>query len=76
CVILARQVGMTAAESIRSATVNAAKLLRQTDHLGSIDIGKYADMVAYSANPLDDIDELTRPTMVIKAGDVVRDERA
>ncbi|MEQ1874980.1 MAG: amidohydrolase family protein, partial [Ilumatobacteraceae bacterium] len=33
CVILARQVGMTAAESIRSATVNAAKLLRQTDHL-------------------------------------------
>lgn len=76
CVILAQQVGMTAAESIRSATVNAAKLLRQSDHLGSIDVGKHADMVAFSANPLDDINELTRPTMVIKGGDVARDERA
>lgn len=76
CVILSRSAGMSPAESIRSATVNAAKLLRQTDHLGSIDIGKHADMVAYRANPLDDIDELTRPTLVVKAGDVVHDERA
>ncbi|CAN5631755.1 amidohydrolase family protein [soil metagenome] len=75
CVILARQVGMTAAESIRSATINAARLLRQSDQLGSIDVGKHADMVALSANPLDDIDELTRPTLVIKAGEVVRDDR-
>lgn len=76
CVILSRQAGMTAAESIRSATVNAARLLRQSDHLGSIDVGKHADVVAFRANPLDDIDELTRPTMVIKAGDIVRDDRA
>jgi len=76
CVLLSRQVGMTAAESIRSATMNAARLLRQSDQLGSIDVGKHADMVAFSANPLDDIDELTRPTMVIKAGDVVRDDRS
>jgi len=75
CVILARQAGMTAAESIRSATVNAARLLRQSDHLGSIDIGKHADIVALRANPLDDIDELTRPAMVIKAGEVMRDDR-
>ncbi len=76
CVILARQVGLTAAESIRSATVNAARLLRQSDQLGSIHVGKHADMVALSANPLDDIEELTRPTLVIKAGEVVRDDRA
>lgn len=75
CVLLARQAGLTPAESIRSATVNAARLLRQSDHLGSIDVGKHADMVALAANPLDDIDELARPTMVIKAGDVVRDDR-
>ena len=75
CVILARKAGMTAAESIRSATVNAARLLRQSDHLGSIDIGKHADIVAFRSNPLDDIDELTRPAMVIKAGEVVRDDR-
>lgn len=75
CVILARKAGMTAAESIRSATVNAARLLRQNDHLGSIDIGKRADIVAFRSNPLDDIDELTRPAMVIKAGDVMRDDR-
>ena len=75
CVILSRKAGMTAAESIRSATVNAARLLRQSDQLGSIDVGKHADIVAFRANPLDDIDELTRPTMVIKAGEIVRDER-
>lgn len=75
CVILARQAGMTPAESIRSATVNAARLLRQSDQLGSIDVGKHADLVALGTNPLDDIDVLARPTMVIKAGDVVRDDR-
>ena len=76
CVILARQAGLTPAQSIRSATVNAARLLSQSDHLGSIDVGKHADMVVLGANPLDDIDQLAQPTMVIKAGDIVRDERA
>lgn len=76
CIILARQTGLTPAESIRSATMNAARLLRQTEHLGSIDVGKHADIVALAANPLADIDELTRPAMVIKAGHVVRDDRS
>ena len=76
CVILARKAGMTPAESIRSATMNAARLLRQSDHLGSIEIGKHADMVALSANPLNEIDELARPVMVFKAGAIVRDDRA
>ena len=76
CVILARKAGMTPAESIRTATVNAARLLRQSDQLGSIDIGKHADIVVLRVNPLDDIDELARPTMVVKAGAVMRDDRA
>ena len=76
CVILAKQVGMTPAQSIRSATLNAAALLRMTDHLGSLDQGKHADLVGFAANPLDDIEELARPTMVVKAGEVVRNDRA
>ena len=75
CVILAQRVGMTPAQSIRSATLNGAALLRQTDHLGSLDKGKHADLVGFAENPLDDIEALARPTMVIKAGDVVRDDR-
>jgi imidazolonepropionase-like amidohydrolase len=72
CVLLTEQVGMTPAESIRTATINAARLLRQTEHLGSLDEGKHADVIGLGENPLDDISALARVALVVKAGEVVR----
>jgi imidazolonepropionase-like amidohydrolase len=43
--------------------------------VGSIDKGKYADLIAVSGDPLADITELQRVTFVMKSGKVVRDSR-
>jgi imidazolonepropionase-like amidohydrolase len=75
CVFLVEQCGLTPAESIATATVNAARLLRQ-EHLGSLHEGAFADVIACGENPLDDIAALTRVAMVVAGGDVVRDDAA
>ena len=75
CVVLSRLAGLSPVESIRSATVNAARLLRQADHLGALDPGKFADVLGVQENPLDDITALTRVALVMKGGAVARDTR-
>lgn len=67
------EAGMPAMEAIRAATVNAARLLRVEDELGSIEPGRYADIVAVEGNPLDDIAELTDVDFVMKGGVVYKD---
>ncbi len=66
--------GMTPMQAIQSATTEAAKLLEQTDNIGAIEPGKYADIVATANDPLADITELERVRFVMKGGRVVRDE--
>jgi len=66
--------GMTPMQAIQSATMEAARLLEQTDNMGAIEPGKYADIIATSGNPLADIAELERVRFVMKGGAVVRDE--
>ncbi|MFZ6845554.1 amidohydrolase family protein [Undibacterium sp. RuTC16W] len=66
------QIGMTPIQAIRSATVNASKLLGWEDQVGSIDVGKFADMIAVDGNPLKDVTELERVKWVMKAGAVIR----
>ncbi len=70
CVFMVEQCGLSPVESIRTATVNAARLLRQPD-LGSLREAAHADVIACADNPLDDITTLTRLTMVMAAGEVV-----
>ena len=72
CVLLHRDAGLSAADSIRTATINAARLLRQADNLGSLDEGKHADIIGVREHPLDDIEALGRVAMVMAAGNVVR----
>lgn len=60
--------GMTPMQAIAAATVNAADLLGQTDQLGAIKPGYYADLVAVKRNPLDDIRALEQIDVVIKNG--------
>jgi imidazolonepropionase-like amidohydrolase len=62
---------MTPAAALRSATVDAAALLDQSENLGTIEIGKYADLIAVAGNPYSDITVLENVTAVIKDGQVV-----
>jgi len=67
--------GMTAAQAIQSATVTAAEMLGWQDRIGSIEKGKYADIIAVAGDPLKDITELGRVKFVMKGGEVVRNDQ-
>ncbi len=66
------EVGMPANEAIKSATVTAAKVLGMQDEIGSIEAGKYADIVATDKNPLHDITTLESVTFVMKDGKIYK----
>jgi imidazolonepropionase-like amidohydrolase len=65
---------MTPARAIQSGTVINAEALGWLDRVGSIDKGKYADLVAVAGDPLADITELQRVKFVMKGGKVVRND--
>jgi imidazolonepropionase-like amidohydrolase len=66
--------GMTPMQAIRSGTVVPAELLGWSDKVGTIEAGKWADIVAVSGDPLKDITELKRVKFVMKAGTVYKNE--
>ena len=65
--------GMTAAEAIKSATVNAADLLGLGAEIGTLEPGKRADLVAVAGDPLQDVTVLKQVRFVMKDGQVVKD---
>lgn len=67
--------GMTPMQAIQSATTAAAELLERGNDFGAIEVGKYADIIAVSGNPLTTIAELERVRFVMKNGEVYRHER-
>jgi imidazolonepropionase-like amidohydrolase len=64
--------GMTPLQAIQAATLAAAQLLRADRDLGSLEAGRYADLVALKEDPLADITALQRIEVVMKGGTVVR----
>ena len=64
--------GMTPAQAIQSATTSAAELLGWSDQVGSIQPGRFADIVAVSGDPLSDITLLEKVDFVMKGGSVVK----
>ena len=68
------QMGMTPIQSIQTATVNAADLLGWSDRIGTLDLGKFADIVAVSGDPTKDVTTLEHPVFVMKGGVVYRNE--
>jgi imidazolonepropionase-like amidohydrolase len=66
------EAGMPPMEAILSATRDAATLLGAADRVGSIQAGRFADIVAVAGNPLTDISELRRITFVMKDGKRVK----
>jgi imidazolonepropionase-like amidohydrolase len=63
--------GQSPLDAIRSATVNAAELLRWQDRIGQVRPGFFADLVAVPGNPLDDVRLLEDVRFVMKAGQVL-----
>jgi imidazolonepropionase-like amidohydrolase len=66
--------GMSPMEAIQTATSRAAEVLGWSDKLGTVEAGKWADIVAVSGDPLKDIAELQRVRFVMKAGVVYKNE--
>ncbi len=68
------EAGMPEMEAIQAATVNAADLLRISDKLGSVEVGKLADLVAVEGNPLENIELMTDVKFVMKDGVVYKNQ--
>ena len=66
--------GMTPMQAIQSATSNAADLLGKSNLLGSLQPGRYADIIAVSGNPLEDIRLLENVKFVMKEGKIYKQE--
>jgi len=68
--------GMTPAQAIRTATQNSADLIGRSQDVGTIEAGKYADIIAVSGDPLADVTVLQSVGFVMKGGVVYKDKLA
>jgi imidazolonepropionase-like amidohydrolase len=66
------EAGLTPMQAIQAGTRINAELLGWQDRIGTIEVGKLADIVAVPGNPLQDISELGRISFVMLGGAVVR----
>jgi imidazolonepropionase-like amidohydrolase len=71
--VLMVENGMSEMDVLVSATINAADLIDMSDSIGTIEAGKYADIIAVGASPLADISELLDVDFVMKGGKVYKD---
>jgi imidazolonepropionase-like amidohydrolase len=71
---LVKQAHLTPIKAIQAGTTINAEVLGWQNDLGSLDKGKYADVIAVSGDPLADITELQRVKFVMKGGKVIRNE--
>jgi len=70
------EAGMTHLQALQSATIQAARMLGAESTIGSLEVGKYADIVAVSADPVADIKSLRDIRLVMKGGKVYRNNLA
>jgi imidazolonepropionase-like amidohydrolase len=66
------EYGMTPLQAIQAATRNAAQALGREKDVGAIAVGRYADMIAVSGDPLSNVRILEKVDVVIKGGAVVK----
>ncbi|MGN6686946.1 MAG: amidohydrolase family protein [Actinomycetales bacterium] len=69
------EFGLSAPDALRAATIGAARWLGAESGLGSVEAGKYADLIALDADPTQDVSALRTLRWVMKGGAVVRDDR-
>ncbi len=70
--VLMVEAGMSPMDVIVSATINAADLIDMSESIGTIEDGKFADIIAVSRSPLEDIEELLDVDFVMKGGKVYK----
>ncbi|HYK38053.1 amidohydrolase family protein [Alloacidobacterium sp.] len=70
--VYVNQFGMTPLAALHTATLNAADLMSWTSHVGSIEPGKWADIIAVNGDPLKDIRLLQNVQFVMKSGVVYK----
>ncbi|NNE27188.1 MAG: amidohydrolase family protein [Saprospiraceae bacterium] len=64
--------GMSNFDALKTATVNAAELMRISDDHGTIEKGKTADIIALDSNPLEDINAVMQVAFVMKSGHIYK----
>jgi imidazolonepropionase-like amidohydrolase len=72
--VYVNQFGMSPLAALQTGTINAADLMGWADHVGTIDPGKWADMIAIDGDPLKDVRILQHVNFVMKSGVVYKDE--
>ena len=70
--VLMVSAGMPAQQVIKTATINSAKLLGLESKLGTIESGKYADIIATKASPIKDIEQLMHVSFVMRSGQQIK----
>jgi len=68
------QAGLTRLAAIQAGTVNAAELLGWSDRVGTIEPGKWADLIAVDGDPLEDVRRLETVKFVMKGGKVYKND--
>jgi imidazolonepropionase-like amidohydrolase len=66
------KLGLSPLQSIQAATVNAADLLGWTDRVGTLEAGKFADIISVDGDPLSDVHVLENVQFVMKGGEVIK----
>lgn len=74
--VLMSEAGMPNAEIIVTATINAADLIDMSDQLGTLEVGKQADIIATSQSPLEDIKQLKQVMFVMKGGQIFKNKHS
>ena len=66
------EAGLTPMATIKAGTIVGAELLQWDDRIGSIEVGKLADIIAVLGNPLETIEALENPVFVMKDGQIIK----
>ena len=72
--VLMVEAGMSEMNVLVSATINAADLIDMSDSIGTIESGKFADIIAVDGSPLANIDELLDVDFVMKSGKIYKND--